>query len=128
MQVKRYIIFLETVVLYEMSVYLGFDTCTLFAVREIFISFNLIKLKNGTEEEKPDNDRDGMARREEVLETGQQLRVGLRGIDQSGGAGPGDCDIGKQHGTPTDQLRVGRDCGSQWTGQRRTLLLLHQGL
>ena len=57
MQVKRYIIFLETVVLYEMSVYLGFDSSTLFAVREIFISFNIIKLKNGMEEEKPDNDR-----------------------------------------------------------------------
>ena len=62
-----------------------------------------------------------------VGDGGQQLRVGLRGIDQSGGAGPGDCDIRKQHGKPTDQLRVGRDRGSQWTGQRRTLLLLHQG-
>ena len=57
MLVKRYIILLETVVLYKMSVYLGFDSCTLFAIREIFISFNLIKLKNGMEEEKPDNDR-----------------------------------------------------------------------
>ena len=62
-----------------------------------------------------------------VGDGGQQLRVGLRGIDQSGGAGPGDCDVRKQHGKPTDQLRVGRDRGSQWTGQRRTLLLLHQG-
>ena len=57
MLVKRYIILLETVVLYEMSVYLGFVSSTLFAVREIFVFFNLIKLKNGTEEEKPDNDR-----------------------------------------------------------------------
>ena len=71
--------------------------------------------------------RNGPAGRS-VGDRGQQLRVGLQGIDQSGGAGPGDCDVRKQHGTPTDAQRVGRDRDSQWTDQRRKLLLLHQGL